>query len=203
MYGFLKFIAWIIVKLFFSTKVIGRENFIDKGCIIVCNHFSAWDIPVAYTSTPHRLIALGKKEVVNHKILGQLFKKLGAIPVDRENVQPSTIREVIIKLKEGGKLLLYPEGTRKKKEDGKMNKLKNGAALFALSTGVPVIPMMMDRKPKAFRKNILMVGQPIYFEGLKPDKEGIDKASQIIKNNMDGIKARIEDYKQSKKRAKA
>ncbi len=195
MFWFFRTLVFIVVKLFFPTKVSGRENLIDKGCIIVCNHQSGWDIPIVYTSIPYKMFILGKKEVVNGKILGGLFKKLGAIPVDRENVAPSTIKEIIKKLKAGNKLVLFPEGTRRRTEDGIMSALKNGAALFSLSTGVPIIPTMIDKKPRLFRRNIFMIGKPIYFEGLKANKEDIAKASEIIKNKMEEVKQEINRLK--------
>jgi len=144
------------------------------------------------------MFVIGKKELFYNKILGKMFKKLGAIPVDRENVKPSTIRIVIKKIKSGNNLLLYPEGTRNRTEEGILASLKNGATLFALLTSVPVIPMMLDKKPKIFRKNILMVGEPVCFEGYKPDKNNIEKASLILKEKMQKIKEDIEIYKSKK-----
>lgn len=188
MYGFFRAIVSVIIKLFFPTKFIGRENLIDSGCIIVCNHYSAWDIPIAMVAIPYKMIVLGKQEVVNLKILGRLFKHLGAIPVDRNNVQPSSIKEVIKRLKGGNKLLLYPEGTRKKAAGVTLTALKNGASLFALSTKVPVIPMMLEKKPRIFRKNRIFIGKPIYFEGLKANKEDIAISSEMIKSKMEELK---------------
>lgn len=196
MYNIVRTLAVIMVKLFFPTKIVGRNNFIDSGCVIVCNHYSGWDIPIAYTASPYKMIILGKKELINHKIFGKFLRSLGAIPVDRQNVSPSTIKEILNKLKNGSKLMLYPEGTRNKTEQGLLNALKNGASLFALSSNIPVIPMMLDKKPKVFRRNIIMVGKPIYFEGLKPNKEGIEKASGIIREKMEEVKADIAVYKQ-------
>ncbi len=196
MFWVIKAIVKVIIKIFFPTKVIGRENFIDKPSIVAGNHLSGWDVPIAYVSTPHRMMALAKKELIGVPVLGGLMRRLGAIPVDRKNVSPNTIKEVVRRLKAGEKLLLYPEGTRNKGEDETaMGTLKNGAAYFALSTGVPVIPILLDKRPKVFRKNILMVGKPIYFEGLKPNKEDIAKASEIIKGAMEQLRRDIDEYK--------
>lgn len=202
MYSFLKFIVKLIVKIFFPTKVIGRDNFIDVPCIIAGNHLSGWDVPIAYVSAPYRLMALAKKELMEIKVLGRLLRSLGAIPVDRKNVSPNTIKEVVRRIKGGEKLLLYPEGTRNRNDETEMATLKNGASYFALTTGVPVIPILLDKRPRVFRRNILMVGKPIYFEGLKPNKTDITQASVMIKEAMEGLRLAIDEYKQSKAKGK-
>ena len=196
MFRVIRAIVKLIVRIFFPTKVVGRENFIDKPSVIAGNHLSGWDVPIAYVSTPHRMMALAKKELIEIPVLGGLLRCLGAVPVDRKNVSPSTIKEVVRRLKGGEKLLLYPEGTRNRRQDEvSMSTLKNWAAFFALTTGVPVIPILLDKRPKVFRKNIFMVGRPIYFEGLKPTKEDIAKASNIIKGAMEQLRQDIEEYK--------
>jgi 1-acyl-sn-glycerol-3-phosphate acyltransferase len=142
---------------------------------------------------------LGKREVVNLKVLGALYKKLGAIPVNRENVEPSTIREVIAVLKKGNKLILFPEGTRKKPKGLRLGKIKNGAALFALSTGVPIIPMIIDKKPRIFRRNLLLIGKPFYLEEKRLNKENIAGATETIKRKMREVIEDLEKYKAGNK----
>ena len=200
MYWIIRAFVILIVKIFFPTKIIGKQNFINAGSIIVCNHYSGWDIPIAYTAMPYKMFVLGKKELFKFKIIGFMFKKLGALPVDRKNVSPATIKEIIKKLKAGEKLLLYPEGTRKTEKESMSADLKQGTALFALSTGVPIIPMMLDRKPKIFKKNILMIKEPIYLKNLKPNKENIEKASIILKEEMHKLKEEINNYKLTKQK---
>ncbi|MDD4002779.1 MAG: lysophospholipid acyltransferase family protein [Clostridia bacterium] len=195
LFKFMRMITNFIVRVFFPTKVIGKENLIDEGCIIVSNHYSGWDIPIIYKAIPYKMNILGKKEVVNLKILGKLFKKLGAIPVDRENVKPSTIREVIAVLKKGNKIVVFPEGTRKKPKGEKIGKIKHGASLFALSTNVPVIPVIFDKRPHIFRRNTLMIGKPFNIENLKLNKDNIVKASDIILDKMKEVIKELKEYK--------
>ncbi|WP_369045353.1 lysophospholipid acyltransferase family protein [Sinomonas sp. P10A9] len=63
------------------------------------------------------------------------------IPVDRDRPSPTTIREVQRVLSHGHCLCVYPEGTR---GDGvELLPFKAGAFRFALSAGVPVVPLGM------------------------------------------------------------
>lgn len=195
LFEFIRAFTNTAVRLFFPTKVIGRENLIKEGCILVCNHLSGWDIPIAYYAVPYKMNILGKKEVVKLRGFGTLYKKLGAIAVNRENVEPSTIREVIAVLKKGNKLLLFPEGTRKKPKGTRLYNIKSGAALFAISTGVPIIPMIIDKKPRIFRKNTLVIGKPFYVEEQKLNKENLKCATETIRRKMVELIDSLEKYK--------
>ena len=71
---------------------------------------------------------------------------MNVIPIDREPGAKSlsaclaTCREFMRQT--GVSLILYPEGTRS--QDGEMRAFKNGAALFAIELGVPVVPAYIE-----------------------------------------------------------
>lgn len=192
LYYVVKIFAWIIVKLFFPTRVCGMENINEKACIAVCNHYSGWDIPVVGANVPGKLNFLSKKELFKHKPAAFIFKKLGAIPVDRQNVSPATIKEVIKRLKAGKRLMLFPEGTRNRSGSDEMAVIKNGAAMFAIMANVPVVPMQLLKKPRPFRKNVLMAGEPLYAANSgKNGKEQIAAFSETIKASMESLRKKM------------
>ena len=61
-------------------------------------------------------------------------------------------------------------------------------AMFAIRTNTPVIPMMYDRKIKAFRRTKLIIGAPIYpDEARKKDKDYVAEFANLIVNKMNEL----------------
>ena len=59
-------------------------------------------------------------------------------------------------LKDGKKLLIFPQGTRGTEADG----AKEGAAMLAVKTGVPILPMYIS-EDKKFRRHVrIVIGEP-------------------------------------------
>ena len=109
-------------------------------------------------------------------------------------------------LKRGERLLLFPEGTRKDVSDEESLSLKNGTAMFAVKSQVPVVPMWLLKKPKAFRRNVLLVGEPFVldeFAGQKMSKELLEKASGIISQKMQSLRDDYLKTQEEKKKKKA
>ncbi len=146
---------------FYPTKVIGRENIVKKGkCIYACNHLSAVDIPLTQVHIPGYRRYIGKVDFTTHKTSKFLLGKFGVIFIDRDRPALSTMRE-IFKVLDDGQIMIFPEGTRNKGDESEMQALKTGLALFAAKSGAPVIPVLLYRRPKAFRKNYMYIGRPI------------------------------------------
>ena len=77
-------------------------------------------------------------------------------------------------LKDGNKLLMFPEGTRVR--EGEDVAAKTGAAMFATRTGVPLVPIYVQRKKRLFARNVVVIGQPYHpqYAGRKPTPDELD-----------------------------
>ncbi|HVH30447.1 MAG TPA: lysophospholipid acyltransferase family protein [bacterium] len=139
-YLFWKTFVWVIGKLAFRLRIEGREHEPPQGPFIVAaNHASALDPPLVGTSLHHRASYMGKQELFTVPILGPLLRSIGVFPVRRGEADHRAIRTSLDVLMSGGVLVMFPEGTRS--ADGRLQKPEPGAALIALRTGVPVLPM--------------------------------------------------------------
>lgn len=195
-------LAFLPLRIFWPTKVIGKRNIPKRKqkAILACNHSSNMD-PVLINArlVPNPYI-LAKKSLFKNKLAGAILKSWRAIPVDRENVDISTIKTVLSVLKKGHKLLIFPQGTRKKDQDD-LNGVKNGLVMFALKTNSPIVPMWYVNKPKAFRRNVLLIGKPFYlegFEGKKLTQDVLDEASAVVIKKMLELRDDYEAQKQKK-----
>ena len=135
LYGFVKGIYYFA----YHVKVEGRENLPSGSYVIASNHRSYADPPlIAITSGCSKFSFVAKAELFRNPFFGWLIRKLGAFPVSRGNGDLSVIDDSVSKIKDGRRLVIFPEGTRSK--TGKVGKGKTGVALIAARAGVPVVP---------------------------------------------------------------
>lgn len=119
-----------------NTESIPRSG----GVIIAANHQSYIDpfwvaIPVR---RPVRFLAWD--EAFGWPVVGKAMTWLGAWPLQLEKGDPTAIRRSLQWLREGGAVVLFPEGGRSD-ADGSMRKFKLGAVRMALEAEVPILPV--------------------------------------------------------------
>lgn len=161
MYKVVYYFLFIALYPIYRFHFVGREN-IPKGAAVLCsNHTANIDaVFIALTNGPKWDFGIiGKEELFRFKPLGVLFKWLGGVPVKRDSGDIQVIRAGFSILKEGKKLLLFPEGTRVKPGMEPVRP-KAGAPMFAVRNKVPLVPVYIPAGRKAFRKNTVIVGKP-------------------------------------------
>ncbi len=191
MYRFLKIIGWPICFLFMPTKRVNKKV-IDKkkNYIFVANHTATLDIVLLIHNIHRTQYFVGKKEIFKGKLRSWFFKKMHVIGIDRKNIDLSAIKSCMSVLKEGKTLTIFPEGTRNKVNDD-LQELKNGTAMFAIKSGVEILPIKIAKRPRFFQMNKLIFGEPFSlneFKGQKLTKEVLDQASAIITEHMENLK---------------
>lgn len=167
-------IAWPFFNLVHPGKVSGREK-VPEGPVLLCGNHTRYADPLfilfAMGRKDHPYI-MAKAELLRYPILGWILKKAGVFGVDRGKSDVKAIKEAIRVLKSGHKLLLFPEGTRIK--SGESQGAKTGAAMLALRTGVPIVPIWMPAKKRWFGRTPVVFGEAYYPEmadGVKPTPE--------------------------------
>jgi 1-acyl-sn-glycerol-3-phosphate acyltransferase len=158
-----------IAKNFFNYRVIGAENMIEEGpCIIAANHCSNLDPPLVGIACQRAIHYLGKKSLLDWPVLGPIFPKLNVIPVDQKNADRSALMGAIRVVKNGGAVLIFPEGSRS--PDGKPQAAQPGIGMIAAKTGAPVVPVRLfgsfealprDRRKISFARIAAVVGRPM------------------------------------------
>jgi len=116
------------------------------------------------------------------------MRKFGGIPVDRNNPDPKAIKEVFSVIKKGKKVCIFPQGTRKPTPYVDGDSAKEGVAMFSIRTGTPVVPMAYTRKFKIFRRNKLLIGEPLYPDvDRKKDKAYVSEFADLIVSKMNEL----------------
>ena len=189
-------IIFLPITIMLPTKVVGkvRKNK-DKGVIIVANHYSNYDAMLLDVKLKKRIRFLGKKELVKTKITKWFFEKVaGVVSIDRGSADIKATKQILQLLKENKTIGVFPEGTRNKNEEDKFE-AKNGVCMFAIKSKTPIVPVWLVKKPKLFRRNILLVGElfelsEFYNERLS--QEVLNKASAVLTEKMLELKKAYE-----------
>ena len=92
--------------------------------------------------------------------IGWVLKHGGIFGVKRGKADVAAIKTAMKYLKDGELLLMFPEGTRH--QDGEFGDAKTGAAMLALRTGVPIVPIYLPAEKKWFRWNPVVFGEAYY-----------------------------------------
>jgi 1-acyl-sn-glycerol-3-phosphate acyltransferase len=119
--------------------VRGRENIPRTGGLIVAsNHVSYWDPTVVGMLIPREAHYLAKEELFAVPVVGFLMRGVNSIPIKRGSADLTGLKRAIDVLKDGGCLLLFPEGSRMK--DGALHPARPGLGLLVVQAGVPIVP---------------------------------------------------------------
>lgn len=169
---FYKFLVSVVIpvfRLFFRVRITGKEN-IPEGAMVVCaNHTSMLDpfFAVMLFEKNDLPVFMGKIELFLVPVIGALLRKIEAIPVDRGSTSMSTLRDAINHLKNGRKIVIFPEGTRVSGE-ADVAGAKTGAAMIACRAGATMLPVFISGKKRLFGRVDVIVGTPVRtdsFEG--------------------------------------
>ena len=115
------------------------------------------------TELTQELVA-AKKELFNSKFKAWVIKGIGGISIDRQSNDLGAIKASLKVLKEGRKLVIFPEGTRHHNQTMEFGEIKGGASMLAIKAKVPIIPIYINRQPKIFRKSIITIGEPFELD---------------------------------------
>lgn len=179
-----------LAKTFFNYRVIGAENMIEEGpCIIAANHCSFFDPPLVGVACKRAIHYLARKSLLDWPVLGPIFPQLNVIPVDQKNADRSALMGAIRVVKNGGAVLIFPEGTRS--PDGNLQAAQPGIGMIAAKTGAPIVPVHINGSYAAFPKDrtlpmlneiTLSIGLPLHQKELAVEETR--ECYQLIGNKV-------------------
>ncbi|MBI4341439.1 MAG: 1-acyl-sn-glycerol-3-phosphate acyltransferase [Candidatus Omnitrophica bacterium] len=151
-YGLTKLLCWIFFRAGYGLQVSGQEHVPRRGAFLVAsNHVSFLDPVVIGTACPRRLTFLARHTLFRHLLLRLWLQGVGAVPLNRDEADPSAIRSAIACLRRGQPVALFPEGTRQ--ESGRLGAAKRGLGLLAKLGHVPVVPAYVRGTYEALPRN--------------------------------------------------
>ena len=135
---------WVLCRTFGIALFGIRYRFAEPlpltgGLLVLASHQSQLDPLLLGLVCERRLSSLARSSLFRWGPFGAIISALDAIPIDREASPVAAMKLVIRKLRGGGALTIFPEGTRTR--DGRLGEVKSGFALVAKRAGVPILPV--------------------------------------------------------------
>jgi 1-acyl-sn-glycerol-3-phosphate acyltransferase len=159
-----------VAELAFRLKIYGRENLIEQGpAILASNHASFLDPPLVGVACRKEVFYLARKTLFEKPVLGLLLPRINCIPVDRDRGDVGAVRTLLRLLKEGKRVVVFPEGTRSR--DGNLQPARGGLGLIIAKSLAPVVPVRIFGSYAAlprsggihFSQVTVVVGKPLIF----------------------------------------
>lgn len=185
-----------VAKASFNYEVVGKDRLIeDRGALIVCNHVSFLDPPLVGIAHDNGVYFLARKTLFKG-FAAWLFPRWNSIPIDQENADMSSLKNIIKLLKSGERVVMFPEGERS--WDGKMLEAKAGVGLIIAKSKTPVIPARLFGAHEALprgasfwkrRQVTLVVGEPIEFSKKEMKAKGREAYQEIADKVISEIAA--------------
>jgi 1-acyl-sn-glycerol-3-phosphate acyltransferase len=157
-YAIVRSLLRVAVLLLTRTVVRGREHVPRAGAgIVVSNHIAAVDPAVLVAVLPRSIAPMSKVE--NARGILKLFMPMvGAFTVRRGAADRRALRVAEQVLEHGRLLCMFPEGTRS--ASGALGAAHGGAALLALKSAAPLIPVAITGTPQIFSRRFPWLGFP-------------------------------------------
>ena len=188
-------VAWVVgratigsaVRLVAPLRVYGTERVpLTGGLVVAANHFSWIDPPALGAVSPRTLFYMAKVEAHRVPGLGQLMRTFGAFAVRRGESDRDAVRTMRQIVREGNALGMFAEGTRQRA--GVPGPVQPGAAMVAITEGVPVVPAAIHGSHEwrlgNFKPVSIAWGEPMMFEGLPRGGKGYKEASLEIERKL-------------------
>ena len=144
----MRFLAWVLITLFYRIRVTGLENVPSKGpAIVVCNHVSYMDPILLAGSIKRPMRFVMYYRIFQIPLLRFFFEHLQAIPIagamEDEQLMNEAFERVDEDLAAGNIVCIFPEGgiTR----DGEIQRFRPGIEKIIARRAVPVVPVSLGR----------------------------------------------------------
>ena len=185
LYALLRILIHAFMSVFTPWTHEGTEH-IPDGAVVICgNHTSLGDpfFVACSMKKGEQTHIMAKAEIMKWPLIGGIARKAGVIGVRRGKSDVTAIKESMKVLKDGEKLLLFPEGTRVKK--GENAEARTGGALLATRVCVPLLPVYISPRKKGQKVRVVF-GEPYMpeFSGRKATPEELHRISDDLMDRI-------------------
>lgn len=151
-YNSLRGLLRLAAVLCWQVRHTGRENIPRQGgVLVISNHQSHLDPPLVGMGVGRRMNYLARKTLFHFRPLGWLIHSVDAIPIDREGIGLSGIKESLRRLKRGEMVVVFPEGARS--ADGEIQPFLPGVTTLAVRSRAAILPVAIDGAYQAWPRH--------------------------------------------------
>jgi 1-acyl-sn-glycerol-3-phosphate acyltransferase len=142
-YEYLRGVLRMAAVTLYHLRFTGRENQpVAGGALILSNHQSHLDPILVGMIFDRRMNYLARQTLFVFPPLRWMLESVDSIPIDRDGLGLSGLKETLRRVKQEEMVLIFPEGTRS--PDGEVAPLKPGFSALAKRVRVPLVPVGLD-----------------------------------------------------------
>ena len=172
-----------LMHTFATLSAYGRDRVPRHGgAVLAMNHFHAIDPACFGVACPRRVVFAAKSEAHAMRGLGELIRLHGTLSVRRGESDRDALRRMRETVRNNDLLGMFIEGTRQR--SGRPGEPMPGAAMVALTEGVPVIPAAVygsfGWRAGSFRRVGVAFGEPMRFDEYPCKSAGYRAASAEV-----------------------
>jgi long-chain acyl-CoA synthetase len=185
-------------KLYFRFRGHGYQNVPEGACIITPNHQSYFDGLFVASFLKRKIMNstyfYAKKKHVNNWFLRFLASRNNVIVMDVNKGLQESIQKMAEVLRNGKKIIIFPEGTRTK--TGSLGEFKKMFAILSKEINVPIVPVAIRGAyramptgkiiPRIFSRVDVNFLQPVYPLDFTHDTL-TEEIFQIINNQVNQV----------------
>lgn len=133
--------AWLTAKLLFRFRVEGAGNRpAGGGYFVIAPHNNYLDPGFVALAAGLPIHFLTTHDMYRTRLLGEVFRRMGAIRVDRYRGAPGSLRKALRIVSRGGSVGCFPEGGRSWYGEGGV---PHGLARLLAKRRIPVLPIQV------------------------------------------------------------
>ena len=169
----------------------------EQGYLMTPNHQGLFDALIMFDTFPTYFKAIVKQELMDVFVLKNVLRMIEFEAMDRENLRASMklIKKASHELEEGRNYLIFPEGTRCRKQN-QMLEFKAGTFKTAIDAKKPIVPVALIDCYKVFDNNTIkrVDAQVHYLEPLYYEDYQEMNSSEIAQIVQQRIKECIDEH---------
>ena len=172
-------VVGMVSRVFWKIEFAGVENIPAQGGVVIAANHQTYIDPFWLSlkiKRPTRYLAWSA--AFRWPFVGPCLTWFGAWPLALEGSDPAPIRRSLQWLRDGGAVVIFPEGGRSN-ATGDLERFKAGAVRLALEANVPILPVTIKGGnrvwPRGWRLprlgKVLVTYHPLYHPAQPPDEE--------------------------------
>lgn len=166
-------------RVLWKIEFVGVENVPATGGVVIAANHQTYIDPFWLSLQIKRPIRyLAWSAAFSWPVVGRCLTWLGAWPLALEGSDPAAIRRSLQWLRDGGAVVIFPEGGRST-STGELERFKAGAVRLALEANVPILPVTIKGGnriwPRGWRVphlgKVVVTYHPLYHPVPPPEEE--------------------------------
>lgn len=143
LYWIMRLVFRATVCAMWKVRVFNRHyEPADGGVVYICNHQSFMDPILVGFGLRRPLNYMARDSLFRLPVFKQVIKSLNAFPVKRGTADIGAIKEAMRRLKSGGQVNVFAEGTRTR--DGRIGPFLPGVAVLSQRAAKWTVPVVID-----------------------------------------------------------